>query len=134
MAIDGDAFVCREIEFVALEQFIRIGHALLQSFDESIEYLASRGGIRHTAPSHGHITEGGPIMLELGEVRFQEVQMLRVERFKVAIEESAGKSVIKWQMQIMICLQEAGGDPGDAAIGQARGDMDGAGGFFGTLH
>src|SRR5213078_16669 len=98
---------------LGLEDFIHIRDALAQSFAEAIKYFARGASIREAAGSYGKVAEIRSIMLEFGEVGLEQLKMLTVERFDVAIVEFAGDGSIERLTRVVGNLEEFGGDETD---------------------
>ena len=95
LAIDLNALIGVESELLGLEDFVHIGNALAEAFAEAIEDLARGAGIGDAAGGNGEVAEIGPIMLEFGEVGLEQLEMLAVERFDVAVVEFTGDGSIE---------------------------------------
>jgi len=120
VAVDRDALISVESEFLGLEQFIDVSDALLEAFEETAEDFARGPRVGITATIDRQIAESGAIFLELRQVALQEVQVLRIERFEVTIEKFAGNSAIERLLRVVNLLQQTGGDEGDFAVKRAR--------------
>ena len=100
--------------------------------DKELENLTTGPGISLLLPGR-QIVQIGAIMIELSQIALGENQVLRVERFKVAIEEFNGGGFIEGLLQIVQFLEQFRSPKGDLAIEGAGSDLIGIRGLRLTL-
>ena len=119
-AVQGVTVVPREIELLAPQQFGNERDALLDSLQEPFEDFTRRAGF----PRQSQVVEDSPVLVEIVQVGFEEIQTLAVECLQVAVEEAGGNVVIERpaQVQVVDLSQHPGGQPGDGPFVRNRFD------------
>ena len=94
---------------------------MLQPLHEPVEDLTSGPRVAQmVVAGKGQVIEVRPVTLELGQITLVEVNVLRVERLKVAIEKLAGHYCIKRLLQIVVVGKHVRRGRGDRAVNRAR--------------
>ena len=94
---------------------------MLQPFHETVEDFARGRCVSRTAARQGQAIEVRPVWFELRQVALREVEVLRVERFQVAIQELAGHLLIERLLHIVVIGQHEGGRGGNLAVNRTGG-------------
>ena len=96
-----------------LEQFISVGGSLLQPLHVPVEDFASGPRVAQMLAGKGQAIEVRPVWLKVSQVGLREMNMLWVERLKVAIEELAGHYSVERLLHIVVVGQHVRGRGGD---------------------